>query len=116
MVFVQRMDQNGGNIQNEGYCIICAKDLGIKPVTDMIEKMGIDEEQLEMMSEEMENMLENGDFMGMMGPGSDEDSDDDDDDDGEEGRAPSINLGSIFGNLRNFQKSDGGDDSDTEAS
>ena len=116
MVFVQRMDPDGSNIQNEGYCIICAKDLGIKPVTDMIEKMGIDEEQLEMMSEEMENMLENGDFMGMMGPGSDMDSDDDDDDDGEEGRAPSINLGSIFGNLRNFQKSDGGDDSDTEAS
>lgn len=113
MVFVQRMDQNGGNIQNEGYCIICAKSLGIKPVTDMLDKMGIDEEQLEMMSEEMENMLESGDFMGMLNPFGNEDNDDEDDEDEdgdekEEGRAPSINLGSIFSNLRNFQK-DGGD-------
>ena len=117
MVFVQRMDPDGGNIQNEGYCIICAKSLGIKPVTDMIEKMGIDEEQLEMMSEEMENMLENGDFLGMMNPMGmgDEGGDDDDDDDGEEGRAPSINLGSIFGNLRNFQK-DGGEKTETDSS
>ena len=119
MVFVQRMDPNGTNIQNEGYYIICAKSLGIKPVTDMIEKMGIDEEQLEMMSEEMENMLESGDFLGMMNPmGMENDGDDDsddDDDDADEGRAPSINLGSIFGNLRNFQKSgDNSEDTKTE--
>ncbi len=110
MVFVQRMDGNGGNIQNEGYCIICAKDLGLKPVTDMIDKLGIDEEQLEMMSEEMENMMENGDMFGMMNSmgleESDDDDEDDEDDGDEEGRAPSINLGSIFGNLRNFQKGD----------
>ncbi len=113
MVFVQRMDPNGTNIQNEGYCIICAKSLGIKPVTDMIEKMGIDEEQLEMMSEEMENMLESGDYLGMMNPMGMENGDDDDgddEDDADEGRAPSINLGSIFGNLRNFQK--GGENSE----
>ena len=106
MVYVQRMDQNGGNIQNEGYCIFCAKELGIKPITDMLEKMGIDDEQMEMMSEEMENILESGDFSSLMG-GFDmigtEDADDEDDEDGE-GRAPSINLGSIFGNLKNFQK------------
>ena len=107
MVFVQRMDQNGGNVQNEGYCIVCAKELGIKPVTDMLEKMGIDEEQFEMMSEEMENMLESGDFFGMMNPMGDSDGEDEEDDDeGDSGKAPSINLGSIFGNLRNFQKKD----------
>ncbi|MBO4949548.1 MAG: ATP-dependent Clp protease ATP-binding subunit [Clostridia bacterium] len=120
VVFVQRMDQNGGNIQNEGYCILCAKDLGIKPITDMIEKMGIDEEQLEMMSEEMENMLESGDMFGMMNPmggdGADEDDDDEDDenDDSDEGRAPSINLGSIFGNLSNFRKGSSEGDTDTK--
>ncbi|MBR2021852.1 MAG: ATP-dependent Clp protease ATP-binding subunit, partial [Clostridia bacterium] len=113
MVFVQRMDPNGGNVQNEGYCIVCAKELGIKPVTDMLDKMGIDEQQLEMMSEEMENMLESGDIFGMMNPmgdgilpEGDEDDDEDDDDEKDEGRAPSINLGSIFSNLRNFQKDD----------
>ena len=108
MVFVQRMDPNGGNIQNEGYCIICAKQLGIKPVTDMLEKMGIDDEQIELMSEEMEHMLETGDISSLMNPdGFDfKDDDEDDEDDGDEGRAPSINLGSIFSNLRNFQKGD----------
>ena len=115
MVFVQRMDPDGGNIQNEGYCIFCAKELGIKPVTDMIEKMGIDEEQLEMMSEEMENILESGDLFGMMNPMGNDDNDDDDSD-GEEGRAPSINLGSIFGNLKNFQKSEDEDKADADAS
>ena len=113
MVFVQRMDQNGASLQNEGYCIFCAKELGIKPVMDMIEKMGIDEEQLEMMSEEMENMLENGDMFGMMNSMGFEAPDGDDDDeenDGDEGRAPSINLGSIFGNLKNFQKDGAGDE------
>ena len=121
MVFVQRMDQNGGNIQNEGYCIICAKELGIKPVTDMLEKMGIDEEQLEMMSEEMENMLESGDFSSLMGGmgafdmNSDADADDEDEDDSDEGRAPSINLGSIFGNLNNFQKDASGEETDEKS-
>jgi len=118
MVFVQKMDPNGGNIQNEGYCIFCAKELGIKPITDMIEKMGIDEEQLEMMSEEMENMLESGDLFGMMNQAGaeepDGDDDDDDSDESDEGRAPSINLGSIFGNLSNFRKDSPEGDADTK--
>jgi ATP-dependent Clp protease ATP-binding subunit ClpB len=61
-----------------------------------------------MMSEEMEAMLEGGDFAGMMPFGMDmaDNEDNDDDDSSDEGRAPSINLGSIFGNLKNFQKGD----------
>ncbi len=114
MVFVQRMDMSG-KVQNEGYCIICAKDLGIKPVTDMIEKMGIDEEQLDSLSEEMENMMNGGMFgmdMDSLMPGGEtdgEDGDGDGDDDETESRAPSFNLGSIFGNLKNFQKNDAQD-------
>ncbi|MBE6680842.1 MAG: ATP-dependent Clp protease ATP-binding subunit [Ruminococcaceae bacterium] len=111
MVFVQRMDPDGSNVQNEGFCIICAKELGIKPVTDMLEKMGIDDEQMELMSQEMENILESGDFSALMNPDGfdmkdDDDYEDDEEDDSEEGRAPSINLGSIFGNLNNFRKNE----------
>ena len=124
MVYVQRMDQNGGNIQNEGYCIFCAKELGIKPVTDMLEKMGVDDEQLEMMSEEMENILESGDLSSLMGgfdmsgmiggPDADDEADDEDgEEEGDGGKAPSINLGSIFGNLGNFQK-DGAKDTSSD--
>ena len=111
MVFVQRMDM-AGKVLNEGYCIICAKDLGIKPVTDMIEKMGIDEEQLDSLSEEMENMMNSEGMFGIdmdsLSPGDEADGDDTDE---SESRAPSLNLGSIFGNLQNFRKS--GNDNDT---
>ena len=111
MVFVQRMDM-AGKVLNEGYCIICAKDLGIKPVTDMIEKMGIDEEQLDSLSEEMENMMNSEGMFGIdmdsLIPGDEADGDDTDE---SESRAPSLNLGSIFGNLQNFRKS--GNDNDT---
>ncbi len=104
MVFVQRMEPNG-EVKNEGYCIICAKDLGLKPVTDMIEKMGIDEETLDAMSAEMEEMMENGtDMFGMMNPEGYDEADDEEADEEENGKAPSINLGSIFGNLKNFGK------------
>ena len=63
VVFVQRLDGADAG-QNEGYCFVCAKELGIKPVTDMMEKLGIDEEQLEAMSEEMSQMLESGSVKG----------------------------------------------------
>ncbi len=103
VVFVQRLDGTQ-NTKNEGYCIKCAKELGIKPVTDMLANMGIDDEQLEMMSEEMEALMSGG--MDEMGFEMNEDADDDDDADETECRAPSVNLGSIFGNLASFRKND----------
>ena len=88
MIFVQKIE--GGNSTSEGYCLKCAKDLGIKPIEDMIEKMGIPDEQLESLSDEMEGIMESGLFpLGDL-------ADDGSDHDGT--RAPSINLGAIFGN------------------
>ena len=29
----------------QGYCLVCAKELGIKPVNDIMDKMGITEDQ-----------------------------------------------------------------------
>ena len=34
----------------KGLCMVCAKQLGIQPVNDLMEKMGITDEQLEAMS------------------------------------------------------------------
>ena len=42
MVFITRFE-NGKNI-NEGLCLVCANEMGIKPVNDIIEKMGLSEE------------------------------------------------------------------------
>lgn len=50
--------------QPKGLCIMCAKELGIKPVTDLIDKMGISDEDLKASSDQlaelMNSMEENG--------------------------------------------------------
>ena len=42
----------------EGLCLPCANELGIKPVNDILKKMGVDEEQIQNMSEEIDSLLE----------------------------------------------------------
>ncbi|MBR4888511.1 MAG: ATP-dependent Clp protease ATP-binding subunit, partial [Clostridia bacterium] len=54
VVFVS---QSTDTSNSKGLCIVCAKQLGIKPVNDMMEKMGITDEQLEAMSEEMDALM-----------------------------------------------------------
>ncbi len=41
----------------QGYCLVCAKELGMKPMTDLMDKMGIDEEQLEAMQEQFDGLM-----------------------------------------------------------
>ncbi len=52
VVFVQRPGQNG-EVKNEGYCLVCAKEMGIKPVDDLMKQMGISEDQIEALADEM---------------------------------------------------------------
>ncbi len=56
VVFITRLE-NGKTI-NEGLCLVCARELGIKPVDDILKKMGIDENEIDSISGEMENMLD----------------------------------------------------------
>ena len=56
VVFITRMDNN--QTVNEGLCLICAKELGIKPVDDILKKMGMTDEDIEGVSGEVEGMLE----------------------------------------------------------
>lgn len=46
-------DPNGQSSHNEGLCLKCARELNIRPVTDMIEKMGLSDEELEGLTNEM---------------------------------------------------------------
>ena len=41
----------------QGYCLVCAKELGIKPVNDIMEKMGITDEELEAATEQMTQLM-----------------------------------------------------------
>lgn len=78
--------------ESQGYCLTCAKELGIKPVTDIIEKMGISEEDLDAVQEQMNSLIkmsENGDipnFAEMLG--QDPDATEDDNPDKEDGFSP----------------------------
>ncbi|MDQ5983439.1 MAG: ATP-dependent Clp protease ATP-binding subunit ClpE [Eubacteriales bacterium SKADARSKE-1] len=45
------------NSQPQGLCIVCAKELGIKPVNDLMEKMGITEEDVDNLSEQMAEIM-----------------------------------------------------------
>ena len=47
---------------DEGYCISCAKSLGIAPIDDMMSKLGVTPEMLEDMEDQLEDMIENGDI------------------------------------------------------
>lgn len=79
------------NVQKqEGLCLVCAKELGIKPVDDMMKKLGISEEELE----NMEKMV--ADLMPV-----DEDGDGDDDD------SPTIDFGKLMRNAGFMSKDDG---------
>ena len=82
MVFITRID-NGNNI-NEGLCLNCASELGIKPVNDMLKKMGIDEEAIQGMAAEIDGMMENALV-------------ESDADDSEGTKVPTLNLGELFG-------------------
>ncbi|MBO7763273.1 MAG: ATP-dependent Clp protease ATP-binding subunit [Clostridia bacterium] len=84
VVFITRMDKDG--TVNEGLCLNCARELGIKPVNDMLEKMGVSEEDLERMSEDLRSALSDGEEP--VG-----------EDDGEDGGAPAIDLPKLFQNL-----------------
>lgn len=56
VVFITRME--GDKSTPEGLCLQCAKELNIKPVTDLIEKMNLSDEDIEAASEEMAHMME----------------------------------------------------------
>ena len=66
VVFITKIE-NGKSI-NEGLCLKCAKGLGIKQVDDIVQRMGITDEDLDGLNEEM---------LSMMQPEGDEDDDDD---------------------------------------
>ncbi|MBR5140462.1 MAG: ATP-dependent Clp protease ATP-binding subunit [Clostridia bacterium] len=56
VVFITRIEND--KTINEGLCLICAKELGIKPVDDILKKMGMSDEDIEGVSGEVEGMLE----------------------------------------------------------
>lgn len=55
VVFVSKIEN--GQPVNEGYCLQCARELGIPQVQEMIDKLGISDEDLESLSGQMSELL-----------------------------------------------------------
>ncbi len=78
--------------KTEGLCLVCAKELGLKPVDDMLKSMNISDDDIEQMSEQLMEFM----------PDSDELSDADmNDATFDLGTAPAIPfIKNLFGNLQ----------------
>ena len=90
VVFITKLE--GGQSKNEGLCLKCAKELGIKPIDDMIQKMGITDEDLENLTSEMMSAFGGAEGMEGLMP---QDREDGDEDDGRTATFPFLNQ--LFG-------------------
>ena len=86
VIFITKIE-NGASL-NEGYCLKCAKSLGIPQIDQAVRQMGISEEDLDMLSDEM------GNFFGQM---DDADKHDDDEVDSQTATFPLLNQ--LFGGM-----------------
>ncbi len=92
VIFITRMD--GGQTKNEGLCLKCARELHIKPVDDLINKMGLTDDELDNLTGEMMEALGNAE--GLMDI---ENTDSDVDDDGKTATFPFLNR--LMGQMGN---------------
>ena len=77
VIFITKLE--GGTSKNEGLCLKCAREMGIKPIDDMMKKMGISDEDLDNLTSEMMSAFGGAEGMeSMMSPAKDEDGEEDD--------------------------------------
>ena len=56
VIFITKVEN--GRSTNEGLCLKCAKELGIKQVDEIVQRMGITDEDLEGLNEEMMSLMQ----------------------------------------------------------
>ena len=84
VVFITKVEN--GVTMNEGYCLKCARSLGIPQIDQAVKQMGISDEDLDMLRDEMSSMF---------GQKDDSDSSDDDEIDSQTATFPLLNQ--LFG-------------------
>ena len=55
VVFITKIEN--GATMNEGYCLKCARSLGVPQIDDVVKQMGISEDELDALSDEMSNVF-----------------------------------------------------------
>ncbi len=77
VIFITKLEN--GTSKNEGLCLKCAKEMGIKPIDDMMKKMGITDEDLDNLTNEMMSAFGGAEGLeGLMNQPKDEDGEEDD--------------------------------------
>ena len=81
-----------GKDSTEGFCVKCAKELGIMPaaIDNMMAQAGLDDDTIEALNREVENMMENGEV-----PQTPEETD---------GRAPMFSFSKLMGEKNKNEK------------
>ena len=116
VIFITKMDPNNKDgATQEGLCLKCARQLGIKPLDQMMEQMGLNDDTIDMLSSEINSLEDLGALM-PAGPDvededmSDEeamaDAADEDAEDGEDAQPPAF----PFPFLRTEKKNDASSD------
>ncbi len=67
VVFITKIDQNNNSTQ-EGLCLKCAKEMGLKPIDNLMEQMGITDADLDALAGEISAF---GDLSGLVPAGND---------------------------------------------
>ena len=88
VVFITKME-NGVTL-NEGYCLKCARSLGIPQIDQAVKQMGMSEEDLDLLTDEMSSMF------------GQRDDDESDDDEAESQTATFPLLNQLFGGSANL--------------
>lgn len=98
VVYMTKMEPDGKST-TQGVCLKCARDMGIKPVDDIISKMGISPDELDFdaLDENIEEMANTFGVQNDLVPAEDDNSTQADDNKSEEGRAPSLDFAKLFG-------------------
>ena len=68
VIFVSRVD--GEKTTQEGFCIKCASELNIGPIKQMMQNMGITEDDLDAVSEQFSDLMDNMDGFQLGGAGT----------------------------------------------
>ena len=86
VIFITKIEN--GQTVNEGLCLKCAKELGIKQVDEIVDRMGITEEDLDNLNNEMLSLID---------PDEAEDEDEEDEDEVGSRTATFPHLNRLFG-------------------
>lgn len=112
MIYVTRIEN--GVSQNEGLCLSCAKELGLKPLEDMMQKMGLSDEDLENLTKEMmENFSDDENESSELAELPDDTDEPEDDMDGHTATFPFLNK--LFNNGGNGAEANSGDNNSHKA-